>query len=59
MNIWSTTTRLILKFKDTTEHGTTMSLYDYGCKFMHQETASLKAKQEFFFEHFNRDEDAI
>lgn len=48
-----------LKFKDTTNHGTTISLYDYGCKFMHQETASLKAKQEFFFEHFNRDEDAI
>lgn len=48
-----------LKFKDTADHGTTMSLYDYGCKFMHQETSLLKSKQEVFFDNFNHDEDAI
>lgn len=48
-----------LGFKNTNEHGTAISLYDYGCKFLHQETACLKEKRKNFFDHFNPDEDAV
>lgn len=48
-----------LEFENTTDYGTAISLYDYGCKFMHQKTGSLKERQMRFFEHFNRDENAV
>lgn len=48
-----------LGFENTNDYGTTISLYDYGCKFMYQKTEFLTEKQMKFFENFNRDEDAV
>lgn len=48
-----------LNFESTADYGTVISLYDYGCKFMHQRTDSLIDRRKRFFENFNRDENAV
>lgn len=51
--------KAFLGFENTNDYGTTISLYDYGCKFMYQKTEFLTKKQMDFFDNFNRDEDAV
>lgn len=48
-----------LGFKDATEHGTAIPLYDYACKFMHQEIADIEIRRKYFYDHFNHDKDAV
>lgn len=47
-----------LNFRDTTELGVAMPLYDFGCKFMYQRTDGLQEAREQFFASFN-EEDAV
>lgn len=51
--------RTNMNFRDATEHGVAIPLYDFACKFMYQHTKELAAERERFFASFNRDEDAV
>ena len=51
--------RTDLLFEDAEDRGTAIPIYDDTCKFMYQETANLKQKQEYFYANFNRDENAV
>lgn len=51
--------RTMLQFDDIEEHNTTVPFYDFSCKLMYQETAGLKEKKQYFFEHFNLDENDV
>lgn len=44
-----------LGFTDSSDHHVAIPLYDFTCKFMHQETNQLIEKQKKFFENFNPD----
>ena len=51
--------RTNLNFQDGTEHSVAIPLYDFGCKFMYQETGELAVARERFFASFNRDKEAV
>lgn len=44
-----------LGFTDSSDHHVAIPLYDFTCKFMHQEINQLIEKQKRFFENFNPD----
>lgn len=44
-----------LGFTDSSDHHVAIPLYDFTCKFMHQEANQLIEKQKKFFENFNPD----
>lgn len=48
-----------LKFESSQERSAATPVYDLTCKFLYQETCSLKEKRDFFFDNFNPDEDAV
>lgn len=48
-----------LKFCDNAEHTVAKPLYDFACKFLYQETTNINDKREYFFKHFNPEENAI
>ena len=48
-----------LGFEDTASHSTAISLYDFACKFLYQETKDLAVRREKFFDNFNPDEDMV
>lgn len=48
-----------LGFKDSNEYGTAIPLYDYACKFMHQELKDIETRKNNFYLEFNPDEDQI
>ena len=48
-----------LKFESSQERSAATPVYDLTCKFLYQETCSLKEKQSFFYDHFNPEEDAV
>lgn len=48
-----------LGFKDSNEYGTAIPLYDYACKFMHQELKDIEERRNNFYLEFNPDEESI
>lgn len=48
-----------LKFQVSEDRNAMIPLYDLGCKFMFQETKSLKSLLQEFLDNFNRQEDEI
>lgn len=48
-----------LGFKDSNEYGTAIPLYDYACKFMHQELKDIEERRKNFYLEFNPDEESI
>ncbi len=44
-------------FKDSDEHGTAIPLYDYACKFLHQELNDIEKRRNLFYQEFNPDEE--
>jgi len=48
-----------LNFNSSADRATVKPLYDLTCKFMFQEICHLAERRDFFFENFNRDEDAV
>lgn len=48
-----------LKFESSNERSAATPIYDLTCKFLYQETSSLKEKRDTFFKNFNPDEDAV
>lgn len=47
--------KALMRFADEGEMATAKPLYDLSCKFMYQETETLSARREEFFENFNED----
>ena len=47
-----------LGFHSSSEHGTAIPLYDYGCRFMYQEIRGIEERRERFFDDFNPDEES-
>ena len=48
-----------LKFESSDERSAATPVYDLTCKFLYQETCSLKEKRDTFFKNFNPDEDVV
>ena len=48
-----------LKFESSNERSAATPVYDLTCKFLYQETCSLKEKRDTFFKYFNPDEDVV
>lgn len=48
-----------LGFRDSNEYGTAIPLYDYACKFMHQELKDIEERRNNFYLEFNPDEESI
>lgn len=48
-----------LKFESSNERSAATPVYDLTCKFLYQETCSLKEKRDTFFKNFNPDEDVV
>lgn len=48
-----------LKFESSQERSAATPVYDLTCKFLYQDTGSLKVKQDYFYDHFNPEEDAV
>lgn len=48
-----------LGFKDSNEYGTAIPLYDYACRFMHQELKDIEERRNNFYLEFNPDEESI
>ena len=48
-----------LKFESSQERSAATPVYDLTCKFLYQDTCSLKEKQDYFYKHFNPEEDAV
>lgn len=48
-----------LKFETSADRSAATPVYDLTCKFLFQETSSLKQKRENFYQSFNMDEDAV
>ena len=48
-----------LGFKDSSEHATAISFYDFACKFMYQKTCGLERGQQNFYTYFNADVDDV
>lgn len=48
-----------LKFESSQERSAATPIYDLTCKFLYQDTCSLKEKQDYFFDHFNPEKDAV
>lgn len=48
-----------LKFESSDERSAATPVYDLTCKFLYQETCSLKEKRDNFFKNFNPDEDVV
>ena len=48
-----------LKFENSNERSAATPVYDLTCKFLYQETCSLKEKRDTFFKNFNPDEDVV
>lgn len=48
-----------LGFKDSNEYGMAIPLYDYACKFMHQELKDIEERRNNFYLEFNPDEESI
>ncbi len=48
-----------LKFESSNERFAATPVYDLTCKFLYQETCSLKEKRDTFFKNFNPDEDVV
>jgi len=46
-----------LYFREAVDVATAKPIYDLTCKFMYQETEKLLSEQEYFFEHYNIDND--
>lgn len=48
-----------LKFESSNERSAATPVYDLTCKFLYQETCSLKEKREAFFNNFNPGDDDV
>ena len=48
-----------LKFESSQERSAATPVYDLTCKFLYQDTCSLKEKRSYFYDHFNPEEDAV
>ena len=48
-----------LKFESSNDRSAATPVYDLTCKFLYQETCSLKEKRDTFFKNFNPDEDVV
>ena len=48
-----------LKFESSQERSAATPVYDLTCKFLYQDTSSLEVKQNYFYDHFNPEEDAV
>ena len=48
-----------LGFKDSNEYRAAIPLYDYACKFMHQELKDIEERRNNFYLEFNPDEESI
>lgn len=48
-----------LGFMDSNEYGTAIPLYDYACKFMHQELKDIEVRRNNFYLEFNPDEECV
>ena len=44
-------------FREAVDVATAKPIYDLTCKFMYQETEKLLSEQDYFFEHYNIDND--
>lgn len=51
--------RAFLHFRDNEDRGTAIPLYDYSCRFMYQEIATLDKGRQDFYQHFNLDEEDV
>jgi quinol monooxygenase YgiN len=48
-----------LKFESSPERSAATPVYDLTCKFLFQATSSLAEKQQYFYNNFNLEEDAV